>query len=161
GQSLVSAGSALGLSPGARVTFDDGALVVGCLVVGAVWWWLRQGRVLPDRILTRATLSIALGVAIVVAALAIVAAIRVGMRAGIPRIAPASVIGLLAALGSCLFVMGTSEGLGSAVTDFPQPKIFNLRRAVRIVNAQAAIIAASALAFAVLVPEISRATWRN
>ena len=147
-----------------QITVDDVSTTAAVCLIGAVWWWLRQGRPLSNSLVTRT-------VGYTVAALAIL--VTWGLIGSVPRhdpsrwvaslgTAPFSIGWALTAAGLCLFAAGTPEALGRASLDFAQPKIQHLRRVARFVNVYSLlmVVAVSTL-FIWLVPSESRGAWRD
>jgi len=155
-----------GLSTASRqITLDDTSMFVAVCVIGAAWLGLRQGRAPAKAWVTR-TVAAALGLLLLVAVLGIVA-----IASGRPlpneltrpfgAVRP-SLLGVLGAIGACLFAAGSAEALGRAAPEFPQPRIQNLRRTSLLVNAAAIVLTfGTSLLFAWLVPEENRAIWQE
>ena len=127
--------------------------------------WLRQGRVLPTMFARRTVIGVFGGLSVFTLVHLVVVAVKPDALARIPLPfagSHLSAIGVLSALGACLFAIGTPEALGHAAADFPQPKIRNLRRAARLVGGCSLLfVAGSGFVFASLVPAGERALWRD
>jgi hypothetical protein len=68
----------------------------------------------------------------------------------------------LAAIGACLFAVGSADALRQVAPEFPQPKILGLRHAVRLVNVYSLVItAATGFLFVALVPQELFAVWHS
>jgi magnesium transporter len=157
---------------------DDGPAIVAVVLLGAVWWLQRQGRVVPDRALSRAV-GLSAGILVVIAAwggvtalvhhavlptlhLPPIAPFGLGRTAGSPRWLQA--IGIAAAiaggLGVALPAVGGVDVLSHAALDLEQPRIRNLQRAARVIAVFGLIaIAATAFLFLALVPAEQREPW--
>ncbi len=120
----------------------DLATAVAVGVIGGVWWWQRQGRVVSSQWSARA-MTFTVGVLSAVVAIGLRRLWHVGLGASIPaaaalpafdrlaRLAPHGIAAPLAAvtaLGYCLFAVGGAEALERVTADVPQPRIQHLRR---------------------------------
>jgi magnesium transporter len=151
-----------------RLPLADFSTAIGAVLIGVVWLWLRQGRPAPAVLLRRTLFPLAGGTIVVVLAHAI--ALLVRQRASLEALLPAvpsaplvpSILRGIAAVGACLFVMGSGEAMRHACAEFPQPKIRNLRRAMWIVNLFSLLaIAGAGLVFLFAVPAVERASWQE
>jgi magnesium transporter len=146
-----------------QISLDDLSSAGAAFVIGASWLWLRQGRVLADAIVRRTVTAVTVGLTIFVAGH--LAAIGVAHDAVARLAAPFTgrafpFVGALTAIGACAFATGTVEAFGQASTDFPQPRIRNLRRAARVVNGYSLLVTAgSGFLFVLLVPAAERSVW--
>ena len=143
---------------------DDMAPVIGVAVIGAGWWWLRQGRTSSNTLLGRTALAVgsALAVALACGAVALIRggpAIAVSAPTGFSH--PwTSLLAILAAGAASLFVVGTPEAFTHSAPDFPPPRMVHLRQAIRVVNvATLVVVAGVAVLFALLIPAASRTDW--
>jgi magnesium transporter len=167
GRALGAIGAPLRLAvPSLPTTaLDDLSTATAVIVIGAVALWLRQGELLPQAAVIRTVGTFVSTAALLVAWAAMVAIWRRDaspLVASVHALRGLSVPGGLSAMGGCLFAMGTFEALSRAAGDFPQPKIANLRRTARQVNAFALfVVAGSGVLFAVLVPSAVRESWRD
>jgi magnesium transporter len=155
-----------GLSAASRqITLDDTSMFVAVCLIGAAWLGLRQGRA-PSKVWVTRTVAASLGLLLLAVVLGILATTS-GRPLPSELTAPfagarPSILGVLSAIGACLFAAGSAEALGRASPDFPQPRIQNLRRASRLINASAIVLTAgSGLLFVWLVPEENRAIWQE
>ena len=166
GRALGAIGAPLRLVvPSLPVTaLDDLSTATAVVVIGAVALWLRQGELLPQKAVIR-TVGTFVAMTVLLAAWAALTAVwrrdASPLVASLHALRGLSIPGALSAAGGCLFAMGTFEALSRAA-DFPQPKIANLRRTARLVNAFALlVVAGSAFLFALLVPAGVRDAWRD
>ena len=148
------------------VTVEDLATTIAAALIGVVWWRQRQGRALSNRFVDR-TLGGAVAALFVVVIWGVGTVITRGgglALTGLRSFAtPAWTPGVvLAAIGSCLFAVGSADALRQVAPEFPQPKIRGLLRAVRLVNVYSVMItAATSFLFLALVPQEYLATWRG
>jgi len=165
GHSLVAVGRLLGIVPDSiqQISFDDLSTAAGAFLLGVVWLWLRQGRVLPAAIVRRTVTVVVAGISIFIALSLIAIVLHHQTAAWNPLPFAAgrfSVVGALTGIGSCLFAMGTAEALGQASVDFPQPKIRNVRRAASFVNGYTLLVTAgTGFLFVAVVPAGERQFW--
>jgi magnesium transporter len=157
---------ALAASAAGRALFagDDLSPVVGVAVIGAAWWWLRQGRTFSSTFLERSALSVAAAIAVAVFCGAFALIIR-----GPVSVAPAvswlhqpfpSVLAILSAASASLFAVGTPEAFTHSASDFPPPRILHLRQAIRVVNVSTLVLVAGvACLFELLIPHGARTEW--
>jgi len=143
---------------------DDMAPVIGVAVIGAGWWWLRQGRTSSRTLLERTALAVG-GALAVALACGTVALIRRGPAIAVS--APSefghpwtALLATLAAGAACLFAVGTPEAFTHSAPDFPPPRMVHLRQAIRVVNvATLVMVAGVAVLFVLLIPPASRRVW--
>jgi magnesium transporter len=181
GQYVAAAGTEfIGLSQiRTDIATDDLATFVAVCLLGVVWWRQRQGHSVPTDALTRAVAALVALLAAVISWGVIGAIVRHGALAfvapfpaisdlqslpprGFPTlpVAPGAFVGLLTALGYCLFAMGGSEALTHVAPELQQPRILHLRRTARLVGIYALIaIAGTAFLASALVPHAIRITW--
>jgi magnesium transporter len=145
---------------------DDMAPAIGVAVIGAVWWWLRQGRTFSNTFLERATLAVAGAIAVALACGAI--ALVFSGPAGVVSAASwfrqprPSLLAILTAASAALFVVGSPEAFTHAASDFPPPRIRRLRQGIRVVNvATLVLVAGVAFLFVLLIPPAARAEWTD
>jgi magnesium transporter len=143
----------------------DPATIVAVGLIGAAWWWLRQGRAIPAWSLGRAV-WISAGVLGVAGIIGLIAAFASPNAAGSAAAAAAAArpmsIGSIAALGALLFAIGSPEALAHVSVDVAPPKIRRLQTAVRVVNLWTALAAvALTWAFMRLVPAGERGEWAD
>jgi magnesium transporter len=164
---------------GPGVAGDDAPAVVAVVLIGAVWWLQRQGRVVPDRALSRAVgVSVAVLLVVVFWAAATVLlqhallpplhlpAIRPFALAGAGSPRWLQVIAVTAAVaagfGAALPAAGGVDVLNHAALDLEQPRIRNLQRAARLITAFGlTVTAVSAFLFLGLVPAAQRDIWTH
>jgi magnesium transporter len=145
---------------------DDLSPVIGAAVIGATWWWLRQGRTLSNTLLERAALTVvaAIAAALAVGAIALVfrgPARGVSQAFWFPQPWP-SFLAVLSAASACLFAVGTPEAFSHSAPEFPPPRVLHLRHAIRVVNSSTlAIVAGVAFLFVLLIGPVDRAEWRD
>jgi magnesium transporter len=171
------AGASLG---GPGFTGEDGPTLLAVALLGAVWWLQRQGRVVPDRALSRAV-GASVAVMVVVAAWGGVTAwLRTGARPPfhLPAIglvgragaagSPPWLAAVMAAaavatgLGAALAALGGVDVLSQVAVDLEQPRIRNLQRVARLVAAFGlAVTGGSAFLFLAIVPAAQRAAWSH
>ena len=157
----------------------DLATLAAVGLLGAVWWWQREGRPLWSDTLTRIVTAVVALLAGVVCWALIGAVVRGGFRgilpplpsdAGLQRVLadgalrlPAIVrlpLELLTALGYCLFALGGSDALAHVAPELQQPRILNLRRIARLLSFYALFVTAgAAFAAAALGPPDVRTAW--
>jgi magnesium transporter len=155
---------ALAASAAGRALFagDDLSAVIGVAVVGATWWWLRQGRTFSSTFLERAALAIAAVIALAIACGALALRGAAFSNTSWFHQPWPSLLTVFSAASACLFVVGTPEAFTDAAPDFPPPRIFHLRRAIRAVNASMLVLVEGvAFLFVLLVPSTARADWRD
>jgi magnesium transporter len=163
-----------GALPGGRgLTGNDGPVAVAIAILGGVWWLHRQGRLVPDR-----TISRAVGASVVVLVTAAIWGLATASARGsaIPPIdiQPSlalrgltwmpSWLATIAAVGACagfaLPALGSVDALAQAAVDLEQPRIKNLRRIARLISVFGLIVTgAFAFLLVALVPETQRADW--
>jgi len=144
---------------------DDMAPVIGVAIIGATWWWLRQGRTLSNALLERATVAVglAIGVALACGAIALAFSGPVGVEPA-TSVGPtfASLVAMLSAASASLFVVGTPEAFTHSASDFPPPRILHLRQGIRVVNASTLVfVVGVAFLFVLLMPSSARVVWRD
>jgi magnesium transporter len=146
-----------------QITMNDLSTTVAVCLVGAVWLWLRQGRLISSRLVIR-TVGIAAAALVVIVVVGLIAAAS-RAAGGSPIALPwtgtsVSLLAAVSAIGSCAFAAGSPDTLAHAASEFGQPKIYHLRRAARIVTLYS-LIAIVGVAFIVvwLVPAADRARW--
>jgi magnesium transporter len=169
----------VGANPsGPGLAGDDGPAVLAVILLGLVWWWQRQGRVVPDRTLSRAVgASVAIlaivavwggattwfnGAALPPLRLPTIGPFTWGNAAGSsPSLAwLAGAATLAAGLGAALPAVGGVDVLSQVAVDLEQPRIRNLQRVARLV-ALFGVLVTGAFAFLLvaLVPEAQRVAW--
>src|SRR5262249_12681527 len=168
GHALIAVGSLVKPAAAAQrenISLADITVALAACLVGIVWLRLRQGRPLPATLVRRTVTPVAAGLVVLVTAHAIELLLRRGATPTIafPSLASGtSLIGILFAIGGCLFVVGSGDAVSHASADFPPPKVRNLRRAMWFVNAYALIvIAGGGFVFAMLVPATDRLWWHE
>ncbi|HJZ74546.1 MAG TPA: magnesium transporter [Vicinamibacterales bacterium] len=168
GHALIAVGSLVKPAAAAQrenISLADITVALAACLVGIVWLRLRQGRPLPATLVRRTVTPVAAGLIVLVTAHAIELLLRRGATPTIafPSLASGtSLIGILFAIGGCLFVVGSGDAVSHASADFPPPKVRNLRRAMWFVNAYALIvIAGGGFVFAMLVPATDRLWWHE
>ncbi|HKB13556.1 MAG TPA: hypothetical protein VKD69_22975, partial [Vicinamibacterales bacterium] len=149
-----------------RVSLADVTIAIAAGMIGVVWLRLRQGRELPARLVHRTVTAVASGTLVIIAAHAI-ALLRGG---GVPPSAVAfpglstggALVGVLVAIGGCLFVVSSGDAVSHASADFPPPKVRNLRRAMWFVNGYSLIVVAGAgFVFTLIVPASDQLRWHE
>jgi magnesium transporter len=127
-------------------------------VLGLVWWWQREGR------------PVFVGGQVRIAWAAVVLLVVVVAWGGgtaiaqhpvpLPVVPWPSLSASLAAIGLCLFAMGSSEALAHIAPDVPPPTIRHLRRTAQLAGAFALlVVAASGFVLYALVPLDTREAW--
>src|SRR5262249_5946460 len=148
-----------------HVSFADVTVAVAAVLVGAVWLQLRQGRPLPAALIRRAVTPVAVGVIVLIAAHMIELLLRRESLAAIqlPRLTSGSaVVTALVAIGASVFVVGSADAVSRAASDFPPPKVRNLRRAMWFVNGYSLIVIGGAgFVFALIVPAADQLWWHE
>jgi magnesium transporter len=165
--------------PGGRhLTGNDGPVAIAAALLGVVWWLQRQGRLVPDRAVSRAVGASTAALLGVVAWAGTTAWLvdAVVPPIGLPRVAlfslaassgrpiwlttVAAIAALAAGVGFALPVLGGVDVLSQVAVDLAQPRIRNLRRIARLVCAFGLIVtASSAFLFVSLVPDAQRSAW--
>jgi magnesium transporter len=146
-----------------RITVEDLSMTLAVGLIGAVWLWMRSGRPLPTSLVIRTVLAGVASVGVLVVTGLMAAGGRHAIAdwvASVSHVRP-TWRELLAAAGACVFAVGSSEALGRAAADFPQPKIQHLRRTARFVNILSLLTALTGLLFVWLVPESARTAWHD
>jgi len=165
GHSFAALGNFIPLTVPRHFALDDISTTVAVVLIGAVWWWLREGRQLSNQIVTRTVgAAVAMLAAVVICGVAVMAW-RHQIPASLPeslRSEHLSVRAILVALGACLFASGSAEALSQAGPDVPPPRIRHLREAARLANAYSIVMAAGvAFLFVSLLPADARAVWHD
>jgi magnesium transporter len=141
---------------------NDLSTVVAACIIGGVWWWLRQGRMLSPLLVGRTAVLVAVALGLTMVAGVVAVFSRSGAAAAL--VAPfghrPSFVAVLTTFGAAFFVVGSAEALGQISTDLPPPRIVRLRRAARLVNVWSVFVtAAVAFLFVSLVPVADRSAW--
>jgi magnesium transporter len=165
--------------PGGRaLTANDVPVALATALLCGVWWLQRQGRVVPDRALSRAV-GVSVAVLVVVAVwgaltawsdAAHLAPLRLpaaslfswGGSSGSTRwlTSFATLAALAGGLGVALPAIGGVDVLSQVAVDLEQPRIRNLRRAARLVTAFGlAVTCVLAFLLVAIVPEAQRGAW--
>jgi magnesium transporter len=165
--------------PGARrLTGNDVPVAIAVAVLGGVWWLQRQGRLVPERAVSRAV-GVSAAVLLAVVAWAATTAwfgVAIVPPIGLPPIAVLSLtasparpiwlttIAAIAVLGAgvgfAFPALGGVDVLSHVAVDLAQPRIRNLRRIARLVGAFGVLVTASfAFLFVALVPDALRSAW--
>ena len=148
-----------------QIAVADLSTTAAVCLIGVVWWWLRQGRIISSRMTFRTVWSVAAALVVVVLGGALAAAVRHQVAlvpASLVAGTPASLFAVLSAAGACLFAAGTSEALAHLSADVPPPKIYHLRRAARFASGYSLLaVAGAAFVFSWIVPVGQRALWHD
>jgi magnesium transporter len=159
---------ALAASAAGRALFggDELSPVIGVAVIGATWWWLRQGRTFSNTFLERGAIAVAAAIAF-----ALVCGVMALALHGPARAVPAlhwfsrpwpSLLAILSAASASLFVVGTPEAFTQAAPDFPPPRIFHMRQSIGVVGvATLVLVAGVAFLFVLLIPSGARPDWQH
>src|SRR5262249_51776358 len=128
---------------------------------GLVWWWVRQGRNVSNASMIRAATAVGVGL-IAIIVVGVVRSLGAPGAVPVPPLPPAgdwrAIAAGLASIGTCMFAARSADALSRASAEFPQPRIFHLRRATRALDAYLAlVVGAGALAFFWRVPAPDRA----
>src|SRR5262249_38752606 len=135
GHAVVAAATLLHTAPEAlqQISLADASSVVAACLIGFVWLQQRQGRMIPRTLVRRSVLWVSGGLMAMIVAhiIALVFGYRGGIALPVPDITSGTaILRGVAAVGACLFVLGSGEAMSHAGADFPQPKVHNLRRAM-------------------------------
>jgi magnesium transporter len=149
---------------GAGVSSATLANGVAVALLGAVWWLQRQGRVVPDRAVSRAIGLVVCFLALVVLWGGATAATGRWLPESLPLPSGATplltVVLLAAAAGHALSALGSVDTLDHVALDLERPRIRNLQRAGRMTGMFGLVITAPlAFLFVGLIPAAEANAW--
>jgi magnesium transporter len=158
---VVVAGGRLTATGVSSTTLANGVAVA---LLGAVWWLQRQGRVVPDRAVSRAIGLVVCFLALLVVWGGTTAALGRWLPESLPlpsgSSSLATLVLLAAAAGHALSALGSVDTLDHVALDLERPRIRNLQRAGRMTGTFGLVITAPlAFLFAGLVPPGEAAAW--
>jgi magnesium transporter len=145
GHYLVAFGQAVvGVTTPALVG-DSGPMTIALLLIGIVWWLLREGRAVREDAVARAVAA-SVGVLVLLVLIGTVSALLSPVGSIPLHAPPVEVLSVATALGLVLSALGSVESLTQAAVDLEQPRIRNLQRVARLVSGYGILITAG-LAF--------------
>ena len=144
----------------------SGATPAGAAValLAAVWWLQRQGRIVPDRAVSRVIGVIVCLLAILVLWGGATAVFGAGAPVPLPHFSgtPSILVAVLlaAGVGHAMSAVGSVDTLDHVALDLEQPRIRNLQRAGRLIGIFGLVIAAPlAFLFVALLPPDQMRAW--
>ena len=133
GHYLVAFGQAVvGVTTPALVG-DSGPMTIALLLIGIVWWLLREGRAVREDAVARAVAA-SVGVLVLLVLIGTVSALLSPVGSIPLHAPPVEVLSVATALGLVLSALGSVESLTQAAVDLEQPRIRNLQRVARLVS---------------------------